>query len=263
MAKDLAKRRINWRFWLRAGIATAGVVSTAVVARGVNRFLHSDPHFTLDREAGLKAGSEDFTILGLKRASRSRVLKVFEQDFGGNVFDIPIDERRRRLLAVDWVERASVSRVWPNRIVVRIWERQPVAFVNLTPGSRSARLALIDAQGVILDRPEKLDFSSAILTGVHESQSERERQERVRSYQRLMGELGDLGKQVSEVDVSQQENLVVGTQIQGAPVEVWMGDRNFKARLEDLIKHYPEIQRRTAGASRFDLRLDDRITVRD
>jgi cell division protein FtsQ len=262
MAKEQPKRKINWGLWMRIGAGAAAVVSTAVAARGVSRFLRSDPHFTLNRDAAATAGAPDFEILGLKRASRARVLRVFENDFGGNVFDIPIDERRRRLLAVDWVERASVSRIWPNRILVRIWERQPVAFVNLTPDSPSSRLALIDSQGVILDRPEKLDFSSPILTGIHESQSERERQERVRGYQRMMEELGPLSKQISEVDLTHRENLVVGMVIGGEPVELWLGDRNFKTRLEDLMKHFPEIRKRSGGATKFDLRLDDRITAR-
>ena len=71
-------------------------------------------------------------------------------------------------MAIDWIERASVSRIWPNRLVVRVWERTPVAFVNLTPAgarTQNTRLALIDAYGVLLDRPEKLDFSSPILSG--------------------------------------------------------------------------------------------------
>jgi hypothetical protein len=115
---------------------------------------------------------------------------------------------------------------------------------------------------VILDRPEKLDFSSPILSGIHESQSERERQDRVRRYQRLMEELGPLGKQISEVDLSQRENLVVGMELEGSAVELWMGDRNFKPRLQDLMNHYSEIRKRSGGAKKFDLRLDDRITAR-
>ena len=38
---------------------------------------------------------------------------------------MPLAERRRRLLAIDWVEDASVSRLWPNRVLVRITERKP------------------------------------------------------------------------------------------------------------------------------------------
>jgi cell division protein FtsQ len=266
MAKEARRAPINWRLWTRAGVWTLLAASTVMAARAVTRFAYSDPHFTLDRDAGVAAKSTDFTILGLERASRSRVLRVFENDFGANVFQIPIDERRRKLLAVDWVERASVSRIWPNRLVVRIWERQPVAFVNLTPAgtrNQTSRLSLIDAYGVILDRPEKLNFSSPIVSGVSESQTERERQQRVHHYMRLMDELGPLGKQVAEVDVRQAENLTIGMEIEGREIELVMGDRNFKRRLGDFLDHYAEIHKRSPGATSFDLRLDDRITTKE
>jgi cell division protein FtsQ len=138
VAKEVRGAGINWQLWLRLAGWALLAGSTVMAARALSRFAQSDPRFTLDRDAGVAAKSTDFTILGIQRASRARVLRVFENDFGANIFQIPIDERRRKLLAVDWVERASVSRVWPNRLVVRIWERQQVAFVNLTPaGSRN------------------------------------------------------------------------------------------------------------------------------
>src|SRR6266568_7452992 len=131
MAKEKKGARFNWRFWLSAASWAFLLASTAVAARAVSRFALADPHFILDRDAGVALNSHDFTITGLEHARRARVLRVFENDFGKNIFQIPIDERRHKLLAVDWVEHASVSRVWPNRIAVRIWERRPVAFVNL------------------------------------------------------------------------------------------------------------------------------------
>ena len=266
MAKEKPGVGFNWRLWLRIGSWTALAASTVMAARAVSRFAYTDPHFTLDRDAGVSAKSTDFTILGIERASRARVVRVFEHDFGGNIFQIPIDERRRKLLAVDWVERASVSRVWPNRLVVRIWERQPVAFVNLTPagaGNQASRLSLIDAYGVILDRPEKLNFSSPILSGVYESQTERERQQRVHHYSRLMEELGPLAKQVAEVDVNHPENLLIGMEIEGREIELMMGDRNFKRNLEDFLAHFSEIHKKSPKATTFDLRLDDRITTKE
>jgi len=264
MAKET--RSFNWRLWLRVGLWTVLLVSTVYAARAVSRFAYTDPHFTLDRDARVAANSLDFTIVGLNRASRARIERVFAGDFGGNIFNIPIDERRRKLLAVDWVERASVSRIWPNQLVVQIWERQPVAFVNLTPpGARNqtTRLGLIDTYGVILDRPQKLDFSSPILSGVHESQSERERQDRVHHYLRLMNELGPLAKQLSEVDVSKTDNLVITMEIEGRAIELLMGDRNFQKRLQDFLDHYAEIHKRSGATTTFDLRLDDRITTRE
>jgi cell division protein FtsQ len=150
--------------------------------------------------------------------------------------------------------------------VVRVWERRPVAYVNLTPeGSRNqgTRLALIDAYGVLLDRPQKLDFSSPILSGVTESQTENQRRDRVRHYVRLMDELGTLGNQLSEVDVSAPDNLKVSVELQGRVIDLTLGDRNFKARLQDFLDHYAEIVKKSGAVKSFDLRLDDRITTRE
>src|SRR6266852_5919346 len=159
MAKEIRPASFNWRLWLRLAWWTFLLATTAMAARAVSRLVLSDPHFVLDRDAGVAMNSQSFTILGLSRASRARVTRVFQADFGKNIFEIPIDERRRKMMAIDWIERASVSRIWPNRLVVRVWERTPVAFVNLTPqGSRTSRLALIDAYGVLLARPQKLNF---------------------------------------------------------------------------------------------------------
>jgi hypothetical protein len=141
-----------------------------------------------------------------------------------------------------------------------------VAFVNLTPeGARkqNARLALIDAYGVILDRPERLDFSSPILSGVYEHQSEADRQEKIRHYVRLMNELGPLAKRISEVDVSEPGNLTVSLEIDRRAIDLQMGNRNFKRRLQDFLDHYSEIRKRSGKAVLFDLRLDDRITARE
>ena len=80
--------------------------------------------------------------MGLTYASRSKVQRVFAADFERSIFSVPLAERRRRLLAIDWVEDASVSRVWPDRLVVRIRERKPVAFVSFRSGP-----LLIDAAG--------------------------------------------------------------------------------------------------------------------
>ena len=73
-------------------------------------------------------------LQGLVYASRFKVQRVFAADFEHSVFSVPLAERRRRLLAIDWVEDASVSRVWPDRLVVRIRERKPVAFVSFRSG---------------------------------------------------------------------------------------------------------------------------------
>jgi cell division protein FtsQ len=266
MAKKASAPGVNWLFWLRTVFWTILLASASVGARAVGRMALSDARFTLDRDAGVAASGTDFAILGLDHAPRENVMRIFRNDFGKNIFQIPIDERRRKLLAVDWIERASVSRIWPNRLVVRVWERKPVAFVNLTaPGGKghNSQLSLIDAYGVILQRPDRLEFSAPILSGLNEQQTEAERQEHVRHYMRLMKELGPLAQQLSEVDVNDPGDLQISLKLEGRAIDLEVGDRNFKKRLQDFLDHYPEIHKRAPGAVFFDLRLDDRITSRE
>src|ERR1051326_7487045 len=122
-----------------AALAAAGV-STAVAGLKVREFALNDPQFTLSRD---RKGALE--IHGLQYASGAKVARAFAADFGHSIFAIPLDERRRRLLAVDWVEDASVSRIWPDRLIVRIRERKPVAFVFLRSG-----VLLFDSPAVLL-----------------------------------------------------------------------------------------------------------------
>ena len=78
---------------------------------------------------------------------------------------------------------------------------------------------------------------------------------------RLLDELGALAERVSEVDVSDPENLQITEQADGNAVVLLLGNRNFLARLDRFHQRYPEIHKRLPEAGTFDLRLDDRITA--
>jgi cell division protein FtsQ len=174
------------------------------------------------------------------------------------VFSVPLDERRRRLLAIDWVEDAAVSRIWPDRLAVRISERKPVAFVYVRSG-----ILLVDAQGVLLDPPMQASFTFPVLRGVKEDESEADRRERVRMLLRLEEDMGYLMKDVSEVDTSDADNLRVVAQVDHRTVSLLLGDANFGRRYQNFLTHYPDIEKESPEVKIFDLRLDDRITAED
>lgn len=46
---------------------------------------------------------------------------------GTPLFDLQLDAVRSRVEALPWVAHARVSRVWPGRVAVRVWERKPYA----------------------------------------------------------------------------------------------------------------------------------------
>ncbi len=257
----------GWRPLARYTFFALGLLALAAAAYAgysrVRQFLVSREEFRLAGPAILEGETSTMRIEGAVHCSRDRVVRTFAGDFGRSVYLVPLSERRRSLLAIDWVRDATVSRLWPNRLVVRITERTPVAFVQI-PASRAAgtfEVALIDADGVILEPPPVATFTLPVLTGIRREQSVAMRRDGVRTALRLTRELGDMTNQVSEIDAGDPQNLKVTLQVNGRAVVLFLGRENFLARLRNFLDHYPEIQRRLVRATVFDLRLDDRITA--
>jgi cell division protein FtsQ len=246
-------RGFNWRLWLALAVVGAAGVSTAVAGFRVRQFALTDPQFTLTSNS---PGA--LTIQGLNYTSETKVLRVFLGDFDHSVFSVPLAERRRRLLAIDWVEDASVSRVWPDRLLVRIRERKPVAFVIFRSG-----VALIDAHGVLLDPPPLAHFAFPVLGGVREDETEDQRRERVRVLLRLQDDMGYMAKDVSEVNAADLDNVRIVAQVENHAVELIMGDGNFARRYQTFLALYPEIGKRSPNVKTFDLRMDGQVTAKD
>jgi cell division protein FtsQ len=257
----------SWRTYLRYVSASVAAVFLAIAGvflyHRLDQFLANSPRFRLALPSGDADNAQGLRIHGLVHASRERVVNVFSGDLGRSLYLLPLSERRRDLLAIDWVKDASVSRLWPDRLVVRIVERRPVAFVQL-PLSRNSgtfRMALIDAEGVILEPPGRAQFNLPVLTGIRTEQAPEMRRQRVRLASQLMREVGRLANNISEIDVSDPENLKVSQQLDGRGVVLMLGNQHFLARIQNFVDHYPEIHKRLAQATIFDLRLDDRITA--
>jgi cell division protein FtsQ len=261
MPREKARPKIRWRLWLSV-LAFCGLcVSSAVAARKAHRYVLTNPQFRLP--AGAR-GALQFD--GTVYASRSKLTRIFSPDFGRSIFAIPLAERRRRLLAVDWVEDASVSRLWPNGLLVHVQERRPVAFVSIPlrhAAGSPARFLLVDAQGVLLDPPPRAQFAFPVLTGITDDQTDAERRVRVQAALRLLQDLGPLAQNISEINVAVPDDLRVEAEVQRRLLELDLGGANFAQRLQNFLAHYPEIRKRAPNGSVFDLRLDDRITAKD
>lgn len=245
--------RVNWRLWMGVFLAGVVCVSTGMAALKVRQFALADPQFKLSRDK-----ADSLTILGLKHASRAKVQRVFASDFGHSVFSVPIEERRRRLLAIDWIEDASVLRIWPDRLSVQVRERNPVAFVFIRSG-----VLLIDSQGVLLDPPTQAQFTFPVLSGIREDETDEQRRDRVHAMLRVQDDLGFLAKDISEVNVADPENIRVIAQVDHRALELILGDGNYARRYQNFLNHYPEIRKRSPEVKAFDLRLDDRITAKE
>jgi cell division protein FtsQ len=255
------KKKFNWR--LLGRITLWGGICAVASYGGiqVHSFMLHDDRFTFTC-GSTPAACPAIEVRGAGHSNMKRVLAVFASDNGKSIFDVPLDERRRHLLAIDWVREASIMRIWPDKLQITLDERVPVAFASLPIGG-SARhwLALIDDQGVLLTLPPHTRFPLPVLSGITEDQSEAERQKRVEAMQHLLSDLGPQSKEISEINAASTEDMRVVTTIDGRAVELWLGDQHYRARYLNFAKHYREI-RDDSQAAIFDLRLDDRILVR-
>jgi cell division protein FtsQ len=246
-----ALRKRLWRMALAIG-SVAAISGIAVYL--LHRYAIHDPKFILSHDRS----NDGLTIDGLRYGSRAKVQRVFAQDAGRSVFAVPLDERRRRLLAIDWVEDASVSRVWPDRLAVRIRERQPVAFVNV-----QSSVMLIDSQGMLLEPPPRAQFTFPVLSGIRGDDSQEQRLEAVRALLLVESELGPRMKDVSEVNAADPGNIRIVAQVEGHVAELILGDDNLAQRYQKFLNHYAEIRKRSPEVKVFDLRLEDRITAKE
>jgi cell division protein FtsQ len=253
MARETKPRGRRWWPWLAVAVLAVLGVSTAVAALKLQYLVETGPEFVLHA-----ARKEALEIHGLRYTPRAKVARVFASDFGRSVFRVPLAERRRRLLAIDWVEDATVARIWPSRLAVYIRERKPVAFVFL-----GGSVLLVDAQGVLLEPPAQAQFPFPVLSGVREEDTEASRRKRVEAMLALLEDLGSRARDISEVNAADVDNLKVVAQVDGRVVELIMGDANFGPRYRNFLSHFPEIRKRLNTVTAFDLRLDDRISARD
>jgi cell division protein FtsQ len=248
----------GWPFYRRVLVlSVAGIAGLTAVVYGT-RFLLYSPTMLL-----LKPDQIDVT--GNRIVAREAVLQQFVHDRDRSVLLIPLDMRRSELEQIPWVESASVQRILPNRIRVELIERTPIAFAR-----NGNELALIDAHGVILDRPQGEDLQFPIVSGVSEEVSRDQREKRMQLYQEFMKDV-DLVRagsadRVSELDLSNPKDLrVVMTGLAGPTdsqaVTVHFGSGEFTGKYKMLVDNFSQWQANTGRVQSIDLQYMRQVVV--
>ena len=251
-------RLIAWSF-----LGGVVMVGSLFAWRRTEEFLIQDDRFRIPEADYFTGQSPNLQVEGVHYASPSQVRDVFAPDVGRSLYLLPIEKRRQQLLAIDWVEEASVSKIWPRTVIVRVHERVPVAFVQLTPTRKGglSQFALIDKDGVILRPRAPAKFTLPLITGVREQENPYDRRARVRRVLDLLKDLGPLAASVSDIDASDPSNLVVSEKVDGRVLSLMLGDENYRSRVLTFTGAYPQIKTNRPDATTFDLRVDGDIGV--
>jgi cell division protein FtsQ len=240
----------GWSFYRRVAVlGAAGIAGAAVIVVGV-RFLLYSPQFALIKP-------DQIDVTGNKIVSRESVLKQFLRDRNRSVLQIPLDKRRSELEQLPWVESASVQRILPNRLHIELAERTPIAFAR-----SGNQLYLIDAHGVILDRPQNEDWRFPIVSGVSDELPRDQRERRMQTYQDFLKAI-DLVRsgssdQVSEIDLASQRDLrAVMTGLSGPTdpqaVTIHFGGGDFAAKYRMLAENFSQWQANAGRVQSIDM----------
>jgi cell division protein FtsQ len=203
------------------------------------------------------------SIRGNDRLSTGEVLALVDGLRGANILLLDLDEWRERLLASPWVEEALLRRILPSRIDIFIRERRPMGIARL---GRS--IYLVDPHGVVVDEygPNYADLDLPIIDGLAAVPSEAAGtidEARAALAARLMTELQarpDLGRRVSQIDVSDARDAVVI--LEGDTVMLRLGEDDFANRIQGYLDLAPALRERVAKIDSVDLRFGERLYVR-
>jgi cell division protein FtsQ len=202
------------------------------------------------------------TIQGNQRLSTGEVLSLLEGLRGRHILTVDLAEWQQRLLASTWVEEASLRRVLPSTVEVRIRERQPMAI-----GRVAQQLYLVDAHGVVIDEfgPAYADLDLPMVDGLGVAGPGRGTMDEVRVALagRVITALSarpDLFGKVSLIDVSNAHDAVV--MLEGDTALLRLGEEAFAERLQQYFDLGDALRERVPAIDYVDLRFPERLYVR-
>ncbi len=248
----------SWPFYRRVLVLALASVAGLTGAVYGTRFLLYSPSMLLLRP-------DQIELNGNRVVSREAVLQQFVHDRDRSILRVPLEARRSQLEQIPWVESASVQRILPNRLRIELTERTPVAFAR-----NGNELALIDAHGVMLDRPRGEHLHFPIVTGVSEDLPRDQREKRMQTYEEFLKDVdlvrGGSSDRVSEIDLSNPKDLrVVMTGLASATdaqaVTIHFGSGEFTGKYKMLVDNFSQWQANAGRVQSIDLQYSRQVVV--
>ena len=204
--------------------------------------------------------SDDIEISGLENVTRPQVMEAMGGDIGRNIFFVPLAQRKAQLEQIPWVESASVMRFIPNRLKIEIHERTPVAFARV-----GSRILLTDDVGTLMELPGKKKYSFPVIVGMNTGEPPSTRAARMKIYTDVVSQLDSGGahysQDLSEVDLSDPDDVKVMANHRAGEVLVHLGSSNYLERYKIYVTHVQEWQQQFDKLESVDLRYDRQIIV--
>ena len=248
---SLPKKPAHRLIWAFLALGMLGIASLGIL--GLYSYSERSWRFRID-------SSDNIEVTGNENVTKAQIMEVLGSDIGRNIFFVPLSQQKAQLEQIPWVESASVMRFVPNRLAVEIHERTPVAFARVGP-----RIFVIDAGGTLMDLPPKHKYSFPVILGMNPGEPLSTRVPRMKAYNQLVHDLDSGGARysldLSEVDVSDLENLKVRVNDPQGDVLVELGASDFLKRYQTYVTHVQEWRQQFQKLESVNLRYDNQVIV--
>ncbi len=188
---------------------------------------------------------------------RNKVLTAIE----GNFFAVDLEHVEHVVLAMDWVYTATVRRVWPDSIHVKVREQQPVA--------RWGRGNWLNTDGEVIT----LTAASDLKDLVHLDGPPRVSREMLDRYRRWQALFASSGLKIKGAKLTQRHAWILtllpkataaNVAFAAAPpeFEILLGNRHVESRLQRFIHSYrTSLYAQVDALVRIDLRYPNGLAV--
>jgi cell division protein FtsQ len=242
--------------WRRIGIVTAAVL----LAGGIGLVFVMAP--------GWGRGAEEFRLArvdvrGNVVLTPAEVETLSGLTEGASLLSVNVPTVERAVLRSPRVERAQATRLLPDRVLIRLVEREPVALVETSDG-----VIEVSEDLMVLPRAERTPYIDVpLVTGFDGefSQDGLVEAEELTSVLELLGTARRVSRplwmEISEIHIAPGSGLVIYTVADGAEIRVGSGalDEDGLKRLGMVLA---DIRERGARAESIDLRFDGQAVVR-
>jgi cell division protein FtsQ len=205
------------------------------------------------RDAG--ANSLGFRIAavsfsGEKHVSRAEIIAAAAVTERASLLFLDVESARARLKAIPWIADATVRKLFPDRLQIRVWEREPFALWQV-----DGKLSLIAADGTVIGPPGEAAFAALPLVVGRGAQM------KARDFLALLDRYPSIREQVraSVLVAERRWNLKLKNNLD---VRLPESESDVGPALDTLVALDRDKHLISRDILAIDLRLPDRVTVR-
>lgn len=226
--------RFSWKFLTKALIIFAIILLSLTVA---NQF-RAVKYFPI----------KEVNIIGVQHIDHQAIQQMLLPLVKNGFFSVDVAMIKERLYQYPWVADASVRRVWPNQVVIRVSEKTPLARWNDEN--------LISTSGDIF-KPDSATFPRDLPQFVG---PEGKHINMIENYNKINSILSPLHFKITRLELNPAEawNLTLDN---GMKMQV--GRKDILTKINHFVKVYPKIVGgRTSDVDYVDLRYSNGFAVR-